>query len=242
MAPLSSGGSLTLMSLDRQLETLSALYAEKSDAELLGLNEQRDGLTELAQEALADAMRQRGLSARGVVREQAASGDAGGEDKDSLEENEMLAYLFHDAFEAREAIRTMTEAGIEHRILDWHRVEPEREVSYTGVDLGLVVQRQDAKQTMTVLKEKLGLFPSPEVAAEGGSNLEDALVVLSMFDRAEALVAARSLGEAGISYLWRDGRDEASMLPDEETVSIEVKPAEMERATKLVEDALGEAH
>ena len=40
------------MSLDGQLEKLSALYAEKSDGELLDMYEQRDGLTELAQQAL----------------------------------------------------------------------------------------------------------------------------------------------------------------------------------------------
>jgi hypothetical protein len=59
-----------------------------------------------------------------------------------------------------------------------------------------------------------------------------------MFDRNEALVAAQALGEAGITYLWRDGRDDAAELPDEETVAIEVRPADLERATQLVEAAL----
>jgi hypothetical protein len=58
-----------------------------------------------------------------------------------------------------------------------------------------------------------------------------------MFERGEGLVAAQALGEAGITYLWRDGREEASGLPDEETVSIEVRQADLARATKLVEDA-----
>jgi hypothetical protein len=238
-----AGDSLTLMSLDGQLEKLSALYAEKSDGELLDLHEQRDGLTELAQQALAGVMRERGLGARGVSAEQSSPSEiGGGQAADALVENELLAYLFHDAFEAREAIRNMTEAAIPYRMLDWHTVNPEMEVSYTGVDLGLVVQRKDASRTMVVLKEKLGLFPAREETP--GSGFEDeagaaeALAVLSMFDRNEALAAAQALGEAGITYLWRDGRDDTADLPHEETVAIEVRLANLERATKLVEEAL----
>jgi hypothetical protein len=144
--------------------------------------------------------------------------------------------LFHDAFEAREAIRTMTEAGIAHRMLDWHVVQPEMTVSQTGVDLGLVVARSDARQTMGLLKEKLGLFPGAE--EEGAPEHGEGMAVLSMFERGEALVAARALGEAGMTYLWRDGRDHAGELPDDETVSIEVRVADVERATQMVEDAL----
>jgi hypothetical protein len=231
------------MSLDGQLEKLGALYAEKSDGELLDLHDKRDGLTDLAQQALAGVMRERGLGARGASAERPLPSEISGDKAaDALAENELLAYLFHDAFEAREAIRNMTEAGIPYRMLDWHIVNPEMEVSYTGVDLGLVAQREDASRTMVVLKEKLGLFPAHEETSGNGSEDEagavEALAVLSMFDRNEALAAAQALGEAGITYLWRDGHDDTADLPDEETVAIEVRPANLERATKLVEDAL----
>ena len=133
------------MSLDGQLEKLGALYAEKSDGELLDLYERRDGLTEMAQQALAGEMRQRRLTPGGAGAEVVA--EAGGDEvEDRVEAGEVLAYLFHDAFEAREAIRTMTEAGIAHRMLDWHVVNPEMTVSQTGVDLGLVVSRQDVQR------------------------------------------------------------------------------------------------
>ena len=59
-----------------------------------------------------------------------------------------------------------------------------------------------------------------------------------MFERGDALVAARALGLAGMTYLWRDGRDHVGELPDEETVAIEVKAADVERAGRLVEAAL----
>jgi len=79
-----------------------------------------------------------------------------------------------------------------------------------------------------------------EAHGEGSADERDeyGLVVLSMFDRNEALAAAEALGRVGITYLWRDGRDEAAGLPDEDTVAIEVRAEDMDRAAKLVEDAL----
>lgn len=223
------------------METLSALYAEKSDGELLDLFDQRDGLTEMAQQALVGVMRERRLNTQpgfGVQERELAGPYAGPDDdgEDRVEPGEVLAYLFHDAFQAREAIRTMTEAGIEHRMLDWHVVQPERPVDPSGLDLGLVVGRGDLQATGKVLKEKLGLFPGAEEAEalEDGASME----VLSMFERGDALVAARALGEARMSYLWRDGSEHGSELPDAETVAIEVNAADVERATQVVEDAL----
>lgn len=65
MVSQSGSDSLTQMSIDGQLGKLGALYAEKSDGELLDLHDKRDGLTELAQLALAAVMRERGLGGRG---------------------------------------------------------------------------------------------------------------------------------------------------------------------------------
>ncbi len=225
------------MSLDGQMEKLGALYAEKSDGELLGLYEQRDGLTEMAQQALLGVMRQRKLDTHAAfgVQEPELSGSDEVEE-DTLEDGEVLAYLFHDAFQAREAIRTLTEAGIEHRMLDWHVVHPERPPYQNGLDLGLVVAQADLQSTLGVLKEQLGLFPG----AEGEDSQEDgdSMAVLSMYERGEALVAARALGQAKMSFLWRDGSEHGSDLPDGETVAIEVNSVDVERATQVVEDAL----
>jgi hypothetical protein len=223
------------MSLDGQMEKLSALYDEKSDGELLGLYEQRGGLTEMAQKALAGVMRSRGLSEAGG----GAGGDhvaAAAEDADRVETGEVLAYMFHDAFQAREAIRVMGVAGIGHRMLDWHVVQPERPVDPSGLDLGLVVGQSDLKTALRVMKEELGLFPEAE--GEDGPEDGDSMQVLAMYEREEALVAARALGEARMSYLWRDGSEHGSDLPDEETVAIEVNSADVERAEQVVEAAL----
>jgi hypothetical protein len=232
------GGRLTLMSLDGQMEKLGALYDEKSDGELLALYEQREGLTEMAQQALAGVMRGRRLSTPGESAAEVVAEAGGDEVEDRVETGEVLAYLFHDAFQAREAIRTLTEAGIEHRMLDWHVVQPEMTVSQTGLDLGLVVAQADLQSTLSVLKEELGLFPGAE--GEDAQEDGDSMAVLSMYERGDALVAARALGLAKMSFLWRDGSEHGSDLPDEETVAIEVNSADVERATQIVEDALAE--
>jgi len=225
------------MSLDGQIEKLSALYEEKSDGELLDLYEQRDGLTETARQALLEVMRVRRLSGRGGGETYAPVQESSDDEvEDRLEGTEVLAYLFHDAFQAREAIRTLAEAGIGHRMLDWHVVHPEMTVSQNGLDLGLVVGRADLQSTLGVLKEQLGLFPGAE--GEDAPEDGDSMAVLSMYERAEALVAAQALGEAKMSYLWRDGSEHGSDLPDEETVAIEVNSGDVERATQVVEDAL----
>ena len=229
------------MSLEGQLEKLGALYAEKSDGELLDLYEQRDGLTEMARQALAAVMKARRLTGHGGgeghAPEASAATDLEGEvEEDTLGSSEVLAYLFHDAFHAREAIRTLTEEGIAHRMLDWHVVQPERAPHPLGLDLGLVVAREDLPSTNEVLKDQLGLFPDPE----GDDEPEDgeSMAVLSMYERGDALVAAHALGEAKMSYLWRDGSERGSDLPDGETVAIEVNSEDVERATHVVEDAL----
>jgi hypothetical protein len=165
------------MSLDGQMEKLSALYDEKSDGELLDLFEQRAGLTEVAQQALAGVMRRRGLEAHGGGEEEpelSAGGSAREVEEDRVGSGEVLAYMFHDAFEAREAIRVLTEAGVEHRVLDWHVVQPERPAHPLGLDLGLVVGRSDLQRATAVLKEELGLYALAERG--GGWRLDGSAV------------------------------------------------------------------
>ena len=76
-----------------------------------------------------------------------------------------------------------------------------------------------------------------EEPAEGVGE-GDSMEVLSMYERGEALVAARALGEARMSYRWRDGSEVGSDLPDGECVVIEVNAEDVERAAQAVEDAL----
>jgi hypothetical protein len=226
------------MGLDDQLERMRVLYAEKSDAELKALFGQRDDLMPVAQQALEQTMQQRGLSPQERELPDAASGQPNADALDALGVGEALVYLFHDAFEAREAMRHLSAAAVEYRMLDWHTVDPQRPVSSTGVDLGLVTQQAEVVRARTVLKQKLDLFPGSELEMAAAEVEAEPMVVLSMFERADALVAAQALGVAGISYLWRDGRDAGAGLPDAETVAIEVGATVVEQAALVVDEAL----
>jgi hypothetical protein len=226
------------MSLDGQLERLCALYDEKSDDEVLGMYDNREDLTEVAQQALAETMRVRGLETRvGAAVEE----DEPESDTQDVEvgNDERAVWTFADAFEAREAIRVLNEAGIWQRVVD-------RTQSADGLrgrvqmELMLIVRSGDLDAAVRLLREKIGLFPKAEVGDGAGSPLSgmQAMVLLAMFDRHEGLVAAEALGKAGVSYCWRDGADESQELPDEQTVAIEVRGEQMEVATGVVEKAL----
>src|ERR1700761_2365561 len=192
------------MGMDNEARRLREIYAEQSDEDLLELHQEREDLTQVAQEALAQVMKDRGLV-------QQASNDkkidpvASNSDSMAsvLDEDETVAYLFHDAFQAREAMRHMSEAEIDHRIVDWHVADPESPIHPSGLDLALVVPRKVAGKAASVLHENLGLFPSHEEGDGSGGPLNpvEGLTFLAMFDLNEALIAAQVLGEAGISYL-----------------------------------------
>jgi hypothetical protein len=226
------------MGMDNEAKRLREIYAEQSDEDLLELHQEREDLTQVAQDALAQVMKDRGL-AQQTSNDKKSGSPASNPDLrgDVLSEDETVVYLFHDAFQAREAMRHMEGAEVDHRIVDWHVVDPERPIHPSGLDLALVVHRKMAGKAASVLHEKLGLFPSHEEGGESGGPLNpvEGLTFLAMFDLHEALIAAQALGEAGISYLWRDGRDETNELPDEETVAIEVRQSKLEEATALIE-------
>jgi hypothetical protein len=214
---------------DKQLEQLRALYGERNDRELLAMYEQREGLTETAQQALEQVMRERHLSANDTAA-------TGAEDELGVVDEAELLYIFDDAFQAREAIRHLTEAEVTHRVVDWYALHPELLEARSMLQLALLVPKDEQAHAVTVLRETLDLFPLDEEGVE--LNAIGELALVAMFDLANGLLAAQALGEAGISYFWRDGREETQDLPDAETVAIEVRASQLQRAVKLVEEKL----
>jgi len=114
--------------------------------------------------------------------------------------------------------------------------------SQAPVGLTLIVRKVDLGAAVELLRAKMGLFPKPEVGDGLASPLAEMqeTVLLAMFDRNEGLIAAEALGRAGISYYWRDGADESQELPDDRTVAIEVRGAQLEPATGVVEKELAD--
>jgi hypothetical protein len=237
---------LSLMRDDGQMEMLLSRYAGMGDGELLRMAEQSEDLTDAAREALAAVMRERGLSAvREDAQPQAARQQSDQEEAPlqgvRLSGNESALWMFRDAFQASEAIRVLTEAGIWHRVADESRAAGEGMQSQVLLGLVVVVQSTDYEAAVALMREKMGLFPLAEVEGAAQSHLTgmEGTVLVSMFDREEALVVAEALGRAGISYWWRDGRQEVDELPDEETVAIEVRGERLVDAVKVVEERLG---
>jgi len=222
---------------DAQVKRLVALYEGLADGQLLQMAEQSEDLTDAARDAVAQVMQERGL----LAAEAEEPVDAwAGEDASALRANERWVWTFSDAFQAGEAIRLLDRAGIEHRVVEKaSAADPEQE-SRTLLGLMVIVEAQDYAATVELLRAEMGLFPLAE--GDGGSLLSamEGTVLLAMFDRAEALVAAEALGRAGISFWWRDGKKEVDELPDEDTVAIEVDAADAPAAQVLVEKRLAE--
>jgi hypothetical protein len=194
-----------------RLEELCKVYAEKSDTELLALNDGFGDLTETAQQALTQVMQERGLEA------------AGGESAEVVAERSEGALI-------------LDEAGVDVRAVDWNELDPQESQNMPLMRIGVVVFRDQEREARKVLHDGMGLFPQAEVDdpfAQLGS-----LMMVGFFERADALIAARALGEKGISYVWKDDRDDETATTDE--VTIEVKGTRLDEAQAVVEKALGE--
>lgn len=199
------------LNLDPEFRRLLDLYADKADEELLELHDRRQDLTELAQQALAQTMQQRGLEPVEAETPRPPAASAGelaigqGEGQE-LAEDELALITFRDALEATQAIETLREAEIPHRITD-------RKIRYTSGDsrdlLELVVSRQDADRAREVLQRTLGLFPPPEGDEEHG---EDDLLPLGQFTAEQARVVIAALEGAAIPHT---SEAEADAAPDE---------------------------
>jgi hypothetical protein len=230
---------------------LAALYASQPDAELLRLNETRDDLTDAAQEALAQVLRERGLQAPSLpVPFQPVPDSLPGNplatpvDPDQLDqqikEGEACLYVFDDAFQANAAIRVMNEAGIPHRMADWNKLRGEASASRYGFLLAMIVDRMELPRAAALLEEKLKLaVPVADGADQTAEPLND-LVVLAFYDHEEiayALRAAGALANGGITFLWRDGRDSPEGLPNPDTIALEVRSSSLEQAQNLLDQA-----
>jgi hypothetical protein len=218
---------------DRELANLLDVYNDRSDQELLSLYENRDDLTELAQQALTQVIRDRGLSVTGVP-----VMDAGQQHraavKDALDDDEVELQTFDDAFRLNEALRLLTAAEIPHRVVNWDEILPQG--GGPRLALGLIVGRAEEAEARRILQAEMKLFPT---APEGTDSAleEDGFAMLGIFSRADALRLAQVFGSEGISFLWTDGREVFTL--EEEEVRVEVFKKNLERAHALVSQTLG---
>ena len=226
------------MSTDREWKRLCELYAEKSDEDLLDLHENRSELTDAAQQALAQVLKDRRLSPQPLPVESDAAVNvrdiSPAEEGELLDADEVCVYTFDDAFQVSQALQHLQNAGIEHRVVDWNEFTQKSPLYRSSVRLGIIVYRDQEQTAKAVLQDAMGLFPAPE-GSDPFAELAG-LMQVGIFERADALAVAQVLGEAGLSYVWNDDRDDPRATGDD--VSIEVRGARLEDAQKLVEERL----
>ncbi len=222
-------------------ERLRAFYADQTDGELLQLDSNRDGLTNVAGEALAEIMTQRGLT-------QTEADEASGAHEEmpevpaELGSREVFLYLgealldrFRDMFHLRKTIRALEEAEIGFRVVDRSRRD---RTGWNGNEIAtdLIVRETDVERAATLLREARRLSPEASDSSESRSSqgAADELSLLHSCERSEALRLVQELSGAGVSFLWRDGRADTE-LPDENTIAIEVYESQQERANDALQ-------
>ena len=230
------------MAGNRQLDDLCALYAEKSEPELLALYAQHEDLTDVAQQALAQVMQDRRIVAPSLavpeVTGPVGATDAGEEFvSQPLDADEVCIFTFTDAFQASEALRLLKNEQIVCRIVNWDELKPRTDPGGPPMRLGMVVTRTDAAQAKHVLQQAMNLFPP----AEGVDAFEEltGMMLVGVFAREDALLVAHALGSDGVSYLWSDDREDPEA--DTDHVQIQVNAPQLDHAHQLAERALSAA-
>jgi Putative prokaryotic signal transducing protein len=208
-------------------------YQAMSDEELLGLAASLDDLTDVAQEVLGDELRRRRLQPKSV----AAARDATAER--ARTPGTVVLMTSSDAIAAGEACGYLEDEGIELEVRDVAEQQTGMR-SFAGlppVALELIVPHADRNRAMTILREKMGLFPLQEVAIADEPEDDGTVSGLGDFGRRDqAEEVGQILADFGIWYRIvanPDGTEEA-----EDCYRLEVREIDLLRAGEVVEKKL----
>ena len=220
------------------LRRLQESYGEMSDGELLGLAAKPGDLTEVAQEVLRGEMTRRGVKLDGMVPTEDARPKPQFGTK--LPDGRVVLMTFHDAMAAGKACDWLEEDGIEVDVRDVSDKSSGGGSFYGGppVALEVIVPSGDRVRAVTILREKMGLFPLQEVD-EPDAEVDDGTVsALGYFGRrGDAEDVARVLEEAGVWH--RVTANSEGTLEDENAYSVEVRETDQAKAVEIVERAMG---
>ena len=218
-------------------DRLRAVYADQSDGELLRLFDERDGLTDAAKEALTEAIKQRGLEA--VANDTPEADEPNAEDqgglRDELGPDEVPVYTFSDTYQLRDMLGLLEEANIAFRLEDYSDTRSAGLFSTRQTGVTVIVENVRAQEAKACLRQIL--FASSLDQDETPAlhfTPPSGLVLLLTCDRADALRLVPALSEGGISFYWRDGREDDE-VPGEEVVAIEVHAAQRKHADEIVQ-------
>ncbi len=216
--------------MDREWQRLLALYADKADEELLELQERRDDLTELAQQALDRVMKERGLEAEVLE----TDGDALPDDEAivlgqpyRVNADEINLYYFNDPIRASIARDLLNSESVVHRMVVQESSKRDGMRGSYNASVTLIVPNDQQERARELLEREMALiFDEGPVAAQ---EMEDD-TVLGMFTKAQAVIITNALAERGISCSTDDS-------PREQTpVLISVPAEQLEEAFELMEE------
>ena len=229
------------MNNEQEWQRLQGLYAAMSDGELLRLAENKDGLTEVAQQAIDAEMSKRGLEAP-VEEPEALEAEA--EETEAPADPSVIELItFHVPMDAETAMRLLHEhdvpAHMEHAVRQVNENGPKVKMNW----LSVFVERSRKEDAMVVLRKGMGLFPvmsADEIADDAAvDGEEESLFMVGNFeDAADSEIAQKALADAGIWFNAVKGTDETA---EWQGTTIEVKMDDLERALAVVETAFDEA-
>jgi hypothetical protein len=232
------------MSNEQEWQRLQGLYAAMTDGELLGLAADKDGLTEVAQQAIDTEMSRRGLE---VPVEEESLPDAATPGLPAAEDDPSLIALLRtqSAIEANQAASCLEAAEIPFELRpERYRETEDSPWRYSGL-LEIVVKEDRKQDGVETLRKGMGLFPLAEVdenddgEADASVEEEEPLGMVGNFeDKADVEIAQKALTEAGI---WFNAVNEIDEGADSGVTTIEVKMEDVERALEVVEAAFDEA-
>ncbi len=216
-----------------ELDRLRAVYADQSDGELLRLHQERDGLTDAGREALNEVMEQRGLDTS--PQEEAEAAIAGPLDADvELTVDETELWTFPDTYQLQTMIGLLKESGLLFRLLDhsqqqWASLRGRRQLGIT-----VVVPRARETEAKTLLRQVLFVRGQDQEEPDDiAFRPPRDLILLLTCERAEGLALVQALSEAGISFYWRDGRED-NEVPGLDGIALEVQSAQHDQAEQVV--------
>ena len=210
-----------------ELDRLTALYADFSDAELLRMLEKATELTEVASHALDAELKRRRLvpDSPGAASPTAVSASAL-----TAEDGLTRLMLFDDALTLKQAIKSLERRELPFALNELEgRADQPQAIEVRVLPAELTLARQ-------ALQEDLGLFPPAEGQA-GDAELDDdvLLVVAQCESQAEADQAGKILAAAGIPFELQAPADEDSEGSEDFLVRVQAYHCEQALALLLAD-------
>ncbi|HEV2618442.1 MAG TPA: hypothetical protein VGU23_00720 [Acidobacteriaceae bacterium] len=236
------------------LRRLQDTYGAMSDAKLRQMAAKPDDLTDAAREVLRGEMTRRRLEpahSAGPFELHQGSETFGanrfaaltmrptwGEpESGAVRSGWVSLMIFYDAIELGRACDFLEAEQIEFDIRDLSRPRSAVEPFQRPVEMDLDVRRSDQQRAISILREKMGLFPLQEVAVADAPLDDGTVATLGSFGRrADAEDVARVLEQAGMWH--RIVPNEEGTAQTEDCFQLQVREIDLIAAGELVEKTM----